>query len=306
MKYYYTIICAVVLSGTYCQAQDTLRNLLTDSLVAFEYEAPGWGYFLGHNHNLNEEYAERYAIEGTGAVVGVISHHTGVNTNNNMAEFNVYAVGSNNLPDQQLGSHEVPYRDLDLSGNAMTTMFDKPVVVTNQFYVAFNLNDYAHGGFEGDIISLMSGPDLTRSTEDLANFGRNVIRRHNHGSRIWRDFYTQNFTPMATHFAIFPIVDFTITSITAPRVTKGALTLYPAVYDGASNETALRFSLGQPAETTIRLVSLDGKPVLEQNLGWLPSGDHNVPLLYKGISAGIYVYSIQVGNTLLASRVMLQ
>ncbi|MFM6308635.1 MAG: T9SS type A sorting domain-containing protein, partial [Dolichospermum sp.] len=47
----------------------------------------------------------------------------------------------------------------------------------------------------------------TRSVDDLKLFGRNAVQVHNHDEEEWKDFYSQNFTPIATHFALFPILN---------------------------------------------------------------------------------------------------
>jgi hypothetical protein len=110
-------------------------------------------------------------------------------------------------------SKNVPYGNIDLTGTPMLTLFPTPATVSDSFYVSFNLTDYAHGGFEGDTIGLLYGVDGSRPSSDLAKFGRNVARHHSHGSPIWKDFYSQNFTPIATHLALFPILSASTTRI---------------------------------------------------------------------------------------------
>lgn len=294
-----------------CLAQskkDTLRNLPQGvPLTAYEYETNGWGYYTGHSNLLREEFAEKYHVEGPISLLGVISHHTGINTNNNIAEFNVYAVGANKLPGTILGTKEVAYKDIELSGEAMSTFFDAPIAVKDSFFVSFNLGDYAHGGYAGDTIALLSGEDGTRTAEDLAFFGRNAIRYHNHSSRLWRDFYTQNFTPVATHFAIFPIVEFNpdpVTGIKDALVGQGNLTLFPPFPNPTTEKAFIKYALSKRSNITIELLSLNGEKVSAFNLGFLAPGEHIHKIDTDNIPSGMYILTVQSGTTKLALRLV--
>ncbi|GAA5042600.1 hypothetical protein GCM10011506_45260 [Marivirga lumbricoides] len=284
-----------------------MRNLPQGtSLTAYTYET-GWGYYTGHSNLLREEFAEKYYIDGATTVVGVISHHTGINTNDNIAEFNVYEVSTSKLPGSILGTKEVAYKDIDLSGESMTTFFDEPIGVKDSFYVSFNLKDYAHGGYAGDTIAVLSGEDGSRTEEDLALYGRNAIRYHNHGTRLWRDFYTQNFTPVATHFAIFPIVEFKdgpVTGIKDKLVSHNQLTLYPPFPNPALSEVSVRYFLTKKSNVTINLLSLSGEILYTDNTGNLVSGEYIQKIDTNSLSSGVYIVTIQSGITKLAARVV--
>lgn len=207
---YSVLIFTFVCSNTWAQQVDTLRNFPKEiSIYAPKYASSnGWGYYLGLNHVANQQFAEKYHLVGGGKVLGVVAHLQGKYANpNNYVEFNVYEVGTNRLPGRRLNTHGIPYRSLDLSGNAYLVMFAKPVTVSDSFYVSFNVDDYLHGGYEGDTLGLMAGVPGSRKREDLVRFGRNVVQAHNHDREDWKDFYTQNFSPLAVHFALFPIVE---------------------------------------------------------------------------------------------------
>ncbi|TAH25125.1 MAG: T9SS C-terminal target domain-containing protein [Cytophagales bacterium] len=195
-------------------AQDTLRNLSNSTPRTIDKYASGWGYFTGHNSRYTEEFAEKYYINGTRSLLGVISEHTGkVGNPKNISQFKAYTVGTNRLPARLKASKNIRYGDIDLSGTPMLTIFPTPASVTDSFYVSFNLTDYAHGGFDGDTIGLLYGVNGSRPNGDLPLFGRNIVRHHSHGAPLWKDFYSQNFTPVATHLAIFPILSAEITEI---------------------------------------------------------------------------------------------
>lgn len=208
MKTIFSLINALVfLSKLSLFAQDTLTNLPKTATRTINKYSSGWGYYTGHNGNYIEEFAEKYYINGNRTLLGVLSEHTGVvANNNNESQFNVYSVGNNKLPGNLMVSKTVIYGDINLSGNSMITIFNVPALVSDSFFVSFNLTDYAHGGFDGDTIGLLYGVDGSRPSTDLSRFGRNAVRHHSHGSPIWKDFYSQNFTPIKTHFAIYPIL----------------------------------------------------------------------------------------------------
>ncbi len=222
------------------QTVDTLSNLPEGtSLYAPRYTNTGqWGYVLGQNSSYRQQFAEKYYIDGQANVTSLITHLTGVvNNEDNYVEFNVYQVGENGLPSNRLGGKQVLYKNLDLSGEAMKVSFNTPIAVQDSFFVTFNVLDYLHGGFDGDTLGLMMGEDGSRSTEDLGNFGRNAIQAHNHTKEDWKDFYTQNFTPIATHFALFPIVEAEGITALASAESETRATLFP-------NPATDRFHLG--------------------------------------------------------------
>lgn len=206
----YILLSLVIVLTAKAQQVDTLRNFPkgTEIYTPKHSGSSGWGYYLGQNHLYRQQFAEKYHLVGGGKVLGVVAHLQGKYANpNNYVEFNVYEVGANRLPGRRLNTHAIPYRSLDLSGNAYLVMFAKPVNVSDSFYVSFNVDDYLHGGYEGDTLGLMAGVPGSRKREDLVRFGRNVVQAHNHDREDWKDFYTQNFSPLAIHFALFPIVE---------------------------------------------------------------------------------------------------
>lgn len=278
-------------------AQDTLRNLLVETPRTIDVYSPGWGYYSGHNHRYTEEYAEKYRIQGEGSLIGVISEHTGVVANpNNISQFRAYAVGSNGLPSTLLANANVRYGRIDLSGTPMLTTFLVPAQVTDSFFVSFNLTDYAHGGFEWDTIGLLYGEHGSRPEEDLALFGRNVVRHHSHGAPAWRDFYFGNFTPVATHFALFPILSFPV-GIGPISTHEFRVDVFPNPFveevmirltDNTSKELTVHFynDMGQVVkERSIQGADLDMEGSIRIDCQELAAGKYIV--LIKGHSGGI-------------------
>jgi hypothetical protein len=188
-------------------AMDTLRNhSVQANLFLPIYEAPQRGPLIGHNSMLRQQYAEKYFIPGTGRVHGVILHVGGVYANpHNTIDVSVRGVGVDGLPGVRLGGAAVRYDALNLSGAAQYVSFSSSITVTDSFFISFDLGDYGHGGFDGDTIGLYACAPGCRDSADLTVYGRNAVQRHNHARIDWRDFYYQNLTPLATHFALYPV-----------------------------------------------------------------------------------------------------
>jgi hypothetical protein len=186
---------------------DTLRNHAAHGeLYLPVYDAPQRGLVLGHNSLLRQQYAEKYYIVGNGSVTGLLVRLGGRFANPaNRAEFSVRSVAANGLPGGRLGGLSKPYAALDVSGGDYFVSFPVAVSVADSFFVSFDLGDYGHGGFEGDTIGLLACRPGCRDTSDLSVYGRNAVQRHNHNRADWRDFYYQNLTPLAIHFAIYPV-----------------------------------------------------------------------------------------------------
>ncbi|SDM70586.1 Por secretion system C-terminal sorting domain-containing protein [Catalinimonas alkaloidigena] len=269
---------------------DTLSNLPEGTaLYAPRYTESGqWGYLLGQNSSYRQQFAEKYEITESTLVRGVMVHLTGTFAHpDHYVEFNVYTVGVNGLPAARLGGKQVFYKDLDLSGEAAVIDFSTPIAVQEAFFVTFNVFDYLHGGYEGDTLGLLMGEPGSRTEADLTHFGRNAVQAHNHTKEDWKDFYSQNFTPIATHFALFPIVDASpVTALEQADAMANGFSLYPNPSDG-------QVSLVNPGGIPLHVIILNGlgqrvfstrtlgQPVETLSLTTLPAGYYQV-LIQRG------------------------
>ncbi len=290
--------------------KDTLQNhSLSTTLVEYKYTAPNtWGYYLGHNHLFSQQFSEKYYTTGTSSITGVISHHAGVYTNgNNHAEFNIYNVGINKLPQTKLGGKQVAYNQMNLTGTNMTTLFDSPIQVQDSFFISFNLFDYAHGGYDGDTIGLLCGSDGCREVADLDKFGRNAIQRHNHSHEEWRDFYSQNFTPLATHLALYPIVDFTLTSNLKPMFVRNQTLKASAPFPNPSTiKTTINYELFERSSVTFSILSNEGKELLYKVIGEQNIGQYEESILLNSLMVGNYILLIQTPQSSIALKLTIE
>lgn len=288
---------------------DTLRHLPADAeLTAIRHTNPNtWGYITGHNYRGTEEYAEKYEIAGEGQLLGVVVHLTGVMQHgSHIAEVNAYSVGTNRLPDVRIASKQIYYRDLDLSGEPMQVLFNNPVAISDSFFIAFNVSDYSHGGFDGDTVAVMTGLEGSRSEADLSAFGRNAVRRHNHVKLDWGDLYTQNFTPVATHLALYPIVEMTTsTAVDEPALVASHAALHPAYPNPAHGDVRIAYTLSQTVDVRIELYDMLGRRVQTANMGARATGRHEYSLPVSDLAPGTYVYALIAGDARLMSTIVI-
>jgi hypothetical protein len=274
-------------------SQDTLRNLSSVATRTINKYSSGWGYYTGSNNLYREEFAEKYYINGSRVLIGVISEHTGIVSNpNNTSQFRAYTVGSNGLPAALKASKNVPYGQINLTGNPMVTIFTNTAQVTDSFYVSFNLTDYAHGGFEGDTVGLMYGVHGSRPSGDLSKFGRNAIRRHSHAGPDWKDFYSQNFTPVATHFALFPILESSSVGINEIKTDEFTISkVYPNPFKDAFT---LKLNHTEIENITVSIFNSLGQLVSKKNYSKLDFDMNNAVIINcSEINAGNYILFVK-------------
>jgi hypothetical protein len=241
---------------------------------------------LGFNHLSRQQFGEKYYINGKAKVVGVVAHLTGKYANaNNFVEFNVFDVGRDRLPNRKLHTHEVFYRQLDLSGKAFVVKYNKAIEVKDSFFVAFNIQDFLHGGFDGDTLGLYMAEDGSRRATDLLNFGRNVIQAHNHDHDDWKDFFTQNFSPIATHFAIYPLIE--IVGATAVSNFVEDVETYRLTY--INQQITAFFKLKNPIKAQFALYNIVGQLIKNENLGQLATGEQQLTLPLGRVPSGVYI-----------------
>ncbi|SDM70506.1 Por secretion system C-terminal sorting domain-containing protein [Catalinimonas alkaloidigena] len=292
---------------SYEPTADTLRNYTEDlTLEAAPALEDRWGYLTGMSGYYDEEFAEKYYVSGPALVTHVVSHHQGVVAHpTHVAEFNVFSIDTAGYPDLKIGRQDVAFGDLDLSGAAMTTPFFEPVAVEDSFFVAFNVTDYAHGGFDGDTLAVMHTADGTRSEEDLSTVARNAMRVHSHSTRAWEDIHeaTEGFQG---HLALFPVVQFASPTASDPFVRHRSLTLYAPYPNPARDQLTVAFETQRPGDFTVTVVDVLGRVVHEEATTTLTAGKHRWSLPAHRWQAGWYVVRVSGVGSTLAAKVLMQ
>jgi hypothetical protein len=297
-KFTITIVFSLILNVLLAQ-NTTLRNLpegatVRDWMMTGTVQGtPEWGSFLGHNIYGDEAFAEKYNNSGQTSVVGIIAHHRGqASGSSNDAWYRIHQVAANGLPGSVLGGKRIRLSDINLSGDAFVVMFDSPVTVNGDFFVAWDLMDYSHGTQAGDTLRLLAGEEGSRPASDHANFGRNAVRWHSHGpGNAWRDFFTQNFSPFSIYFAIYPIV------ANVPASANNLENPINLNYFPQPCRELLNLSFDAPAngEYTFELIGVDGKKYYQERKS-LAKGEQNLQFDVNNLAAGNFIAIIRNGS----------
>jgi hypothetical protein len=303
--YLFLILILVGKLPAKAQVVDTLKNMLSHTQLITNQYTSNWGYYSGHNYLGRQQYAEKYVVTRRAKIVGIVSHLGGKTSATSMdsVAFNIWTIGANKFPATLLVSKVIQTKDLDASGKAFMVMLDKPIQVPDSFFVAFDLLDYSHHDHP-DTLALLYAPPGSRSQKDLANFGRNVVQVHSHGAPVWRDFYTQNFTPIATHFAIFPIVEFeNVTTATDEIRGFYDLTIYP---QPASGQLYFKTSTKESfVVNEVSLFNLQGQMVYRNNSTTFVSSEPQ-KLDISHLQKGVYVLKLQNNQQVISRKIVVQ
>ena len=73
-----------------------------------------------------------------------------------------------------------------------------------------------------------------------------------------------------------------------------------------ANQTNLQFSTAQAGAATLVAYNLVGEQIINDNLGTLPAGEHNHVLDFNGVTAGVYLVTLNAGGQTTTMRVTLK
>lgn len=306
MKKLSIFICAAVLTVHVQASEDTLKNHADGlTLVSDKYTGTGeWGYFLGHNHHEQQQFAEKYYVDDHVHVLGVVVHLTGTVTHtDNEAYCRVFEVKADGLPGAELEHGHIDFGDLDLTGGANVILFHDEAHVEDSFFVSFDLGDYAHGGHEGDTIGVLYAPAGSRNSADLAKFGRNVIQEHGHGSANWSDVYSQSFLNLATHLAIYPVVEFEDHHNSIKQVSGKTLAVTAPYPNPAAGSITIPYTLKKDSDVTIEVTDMGGRSVQALSKGGISAGSYTETLDLSRLPNGLYHVVVRTDSGALAVRI---
>lgn len=295
MKHTFTLALIVGSSVLHAQETHTLQHLAPEAATEMpDYwgsAANAWGYQIGHNYYGDEAYGEKYEINGAGTVVGVIAYLGGTSASSTNASYKVHAVAGTGLPGAALATKTFTMGSAPTTGNTphMQT-FNSPVAVQDQFFVVLDLGDYSHDPLQGDTLCLMSGPHGSRPASDNV-FGRNVIRWHGHGAPNWKDFYTQNFTPISTYFAIYPVMQGAATGIGEHQLGEASLSVFPMPF---VDELNIRLDATSTEPLRIHLFDANGR-LLKSEQHSVAAGEQMLRIDTQALAHGSYVVAFEQG-----------
>ena len=288
-------------------SQEVIQNFNPEEITPIAESYPdGSGYMTGHNDYGDEEFAEKYIIEGNGTVHGIIAIHTGEEGTSTLnASYRIYNVAASGYPNSPLANKNIPYNDIPVDENPFTVNFDNPIEVSGEFFASFRLGDYVHGNLGTKLIAITHAPDGTREESDFEIFGRNVIRWHSHGATVWKDYRTENFSDYnpAIHFSLFPLIELESMS-NVDLHGKGKIgSVYPnPSFDGEFN---VQISSNSAGNALFQLYDLTGKLIKEKNFE-VNSIQNNYKFSSGQTVSGIYVLIITTPEGKIAQRVVIK
>lgn len=296
---------------TFSATADTLKNftanlLLKDSLsTTVDWNNNVWGYMVGMGGDYNEEFAEKYYISGRAQVLSVIHHNGGkLSHDKYVAELNIFNVDSTGYPDLKIGRQDVYFGDLKLDGSARNTVFTHPVVVKDSFFVAFNLTDFAHGGFEGDTISLYHTQNGTRPASDIGIVARNTARVHSHVAREWDRINQSATNKWMGYLALFPVVKFeNSTGIENQFIAHSGLKLYAPYPNPSSDATIIRFEGNNNTTADISVYNLLGEKIYAATAESIKGVivEHKIDI--STFANGTYLITVNTGGNQLGTQI---
>ena len=301
----FTLLLSIV--ATMVFAQDTLQHFTPSTVTPIADTYPSdQGYHTGHNDYADEEFAEKYEITGSGEVFGVIAIHEGVaGTSTKNASYKLYSVANNGLPGTELATLSVPYNDIPVTGTPYTVMFSNVVSVSDEFFISFNLGDYAHGNPGTKRIAITHSPDGTRPSSDFSVFGRNAIRWHSHSSPAWKDYRTENFQSYepAVHLSLFPVVQLSTTSVVEFDNQGSSIgSAFPNPSSHGSFSIPVNTVSG--GEAVFQLFDLTGKMVSEKHMVLSP-GKTDYLFSGNGLATGTYLLLIKIPEGSVSQKIII-
>jgi len=266
----------------------------------------GEGFFTGHNDYGDEEFAEKYEIEGAGQVHGIVAIHTGTEGTSTLnVSYRVYNVNTNGLPNTPIANTNIPYNDVPVNDEPFTVMFNNPVQVTDEFFVSLRLGDYVHGNLGTKRIALTHAPDGTRPSSDFDVFGRNAIRWHSHGAAVWKDYRTENFSDYqpAVYFSLFPLIELDQMSVIdfSSQASIGAVYPNPAVSKGFY----IPINSLSGGSAKFQLFDITGKLIAERNEK-LDVGQNRYWFSTNDIKSGSYIIHIAIPEGKIAQKIIVE
>lgn len=297
--------------GAYAQDVDTLSNHADGlSLECGQYLHAGeWGFYAGHNSFGQQQFGEKYLVEGHVHVLGVVAHmktSTGtVSDPDGAFALRVWPVDGDGKPRGTAAamSVELAHADLVLDGPTIA-LFPQEAHMDDAFFVTLDLDDYAHEGLAGDTLGLYYAPDGSRSAADIANTPyRNVFQPHSHGAPTWKDFYAQATTPdpIATHLALYPIVELD-DHTSVGQIAKGGLKLSALYPNPASNALSLSYWLETNQKVGFSVLDMQGRLIESIDPVSMAPGEHQRSIDISGLPQGVYLLCVRSENAQFALR----
>jgi hypothetical protein len=275
---------------------DTLKNHAAGATLQIgKYTTSGdWGFYAGHNSNFQQQFGEKYKISEHADVLGVVAYigtTTGTVSDNDLEiDFKLWGAKADGSPTDTgyIEDGHIDLGDVTLGGPTVI-MFHSHAHVDYDFFVTMDLGDYLHDGLGSDTVGLYHTADGTRTAADISSTNyRNIFQAHSHSSVSWKDFYTQFTTPtaIATHFAIYPIVEMEEhSSVTFANESIQVSAPYP---NPCTQTVNIPYYLNRSQKTSFTIMDIKGKVIERYEATPTTAGQHTKQIDISKLPTGIY------------------
>lgn len=287
------MLALALAAGISVNAADTLRNFnpRVTAPIALQFPATAPGYYTGHNSYGDEEWGEKYYVNGSRQVAGMLAWHTGTaGTTTHQSFYKLYSAGPDGMPATTLATRNVSSTSINVTGAQSYISLPAATTVKDSFFISFGMQDYSHDDPGTKTIAIMHSPDGARSFTDTLKRGRNVVRWHGHGAAKWADFFQDNYTRVRIHLALFPVLARS-TSVGEYQFTDG-FRIYSPYPSPASNQLNIRIESPRPSELRCTILSMSGATIdnWQSNAG---SGSQTISRDISALPAGTYIMLVQ-------------
>jgi len=200
-------------------------------------------------------------------------------------------------PGTSLGSAAILWKDMITGAgiNYSVAHFNTPVFVEKNFAVVIDFVDfYLNGDRVGLWCSAPNGATNIYGQENTLWLYPNPM--------LWLQ-VNHIFSNVNRAIALFPVVDDGTFGIADDEFISG-IKLGQNFPNPAKNIANIEFEIENPSSVKIEIVDVQGKIVVENELGKLASGIHNATLNIANLSSGIYFYTLSSGDKHLTKRMV--
>ena len=282
-----------------------------------------YGALIGHNIYRDFGWGEKYYVSIPVLIKGVVFQNYGQVFTDDSASVSIYKVGYDGLPDELANSKKVPYRCLYLDGNPNYIAFDSVIVITDSFFVSFNLTPY-NGQFKDTIGLFYDQITLNSTFEKKESYGRTVFRAYNNK---WYDVYSTAYLSDKIsnfdrdndliHFSLAPVINFNLNNtsliadslnckdlntISNKSINYNGIKFYKNFPNPSSNYTILKYYINHVSDIEILIYSSLGKLMFLKKRKNLSSDIHLEYIETSHFPDGIYFYYIKSRTSFISSK----
>jgi hypothetical protein len=292
-------------------------NLNCNGEIIFA-EGRSIGAEIGHNFLRDYEWAERFILSDSAVLKGFVSQNYGFASDNDSVSYGIYLPGNDRLPDKNLLTKKISFKDLDLNGNLNIAGIDPPVILKDTFFISFGIppyDDYSENCI--GIYYTYADPYMPTNYD----YGRTTARWMDGN---WYDIFTSRYidplspklpylphTNDLIHFSLAPLVNFFTRNMTPVDdhvkavqqlletkqfVEYENIRLYPPYPNPAMNSVTIGFEITEAIPVKLSFYKLNGAEVFSTIMDCMACQTNHYDVEISNWESGEYIGLIQAGT----------